>query len=299
LLNDWQIHFSRRVGLAARRTFRLLTANSTNAKALAPRSRTEAVVMVETGVEPPATVQQRDFHHGGPLRLLWSGVFEHRKALHLLLEALAKLPANVPYELRILGRGPLENRWRKIARRLNVDQHCHWLGWLVHPQAIEQYQWADALVFSSLRDTTGNVVLEAFAAGTPVLCLDHQGMADIVTPQCGVKLPVTTPHDVVLGLRDTLVRWHANPDELARLSRGAVERADHYSWTRQGERMADLYRQMCESKATAADLVRDNRMAGSEDFADAAIGNRRGERRIAEDESAAESLAAGAASIGS
>jgi glycosyltransferase involved in cell wall biosynthesis len=243
-LNTWQLRTDRRVGLAARKARVLLAANSTNARQIAKRRRTAAQVMVETGVHLVPDQQPHDFHHDGPLRILWSGVFEHRKALHLLLHALAALPEDVKYELHILGRGPLEKRWRQIAQTLGVDRHCRWLGWLDQPDALREYAWADAFVFTSLRDTTGNVVLESFAAGTPVLCLDHQGMADIVNEHCGVKLPVTNPREVVKGLRDTLLLWHNDRDELERLSRGALQRAEYYSWETQGRRMAAIYREI-------------------------------------------------------
>ena len=173
--------------------------------------------MLEVGVNLQLKSPARNFDHGGPLRLLWSGVFEHRKALHLLLEALAALPPHVKYELHVLGRGPLERRWKQIARRLGVEQHCRWLGWLEQEDTRAENVWADLFVFTSLRDTSGTVVLEAFGAGTPALTLDHQGMADIVTPQCGVKIPVTNPRQVIAELRDALARMHDHREELAQL----------------------------------------------------------------------------------
>jgi glycosyltransferase involved in cell wall biosynthesis len=257
LLNSWQMRFALRVGKAARAAKVLMAANSTNAAEMQRRRGKPVEVMCETGVHTLQQPPMRDFRHEGPLRLLWSGVFEHRKALHLLLEALSKLPESVPFELRILGRGEMENRWRNIAQRLKIDRHCTWLGWLDHAEVVKQYLWADAFVFSSLRDTTGNVVLESFAAGTPVLCLDHQGMVDIVTPKCGVKLPVTTPGEVVVGMRDTLARWYANRDELERLSRGALERAEYYSWRRQGERMVNVYEAVLRNEAHAVESATD------------------------------------------
>jgi glycosyltransferase involved in cell wall biosynthesis len=241
IANVCQMRFARRVGQAARRAKVMLAANETNAHALACRRGNLPKVELEIGVHPVANQRPRTFHHGGPLRILWSGVFEHRKALHLLLEAVAKLPADVPYELHILGRGPLEKRWHGIAKKLGVDAHCHWLGWLDHQQAIDEFGWADVFAFTSLRDTTGTVVLESLAAGTPILCLDHQGVHDIVTPDCGQKLPVANTKNVVRSIRDALAHWHYNRDELERLSLGAVQRADHYSWRRLGERMAAVY----------------------------------------------------------
>jgi glycosyltransferase involved in cell wall biosynthesis len=246
LLNKGQMRFSRRVGRAARKASVFLTANTTNARELKRRCLSTPQVMLETGVHRRCEAPLRDFRHDGPLRILWSGVFEHRKALHLLLRALSMLPPNVPYELRILGRGPLERRWRRLATRLNIERHCRWLGWVDHREVLDQYSWADVFVFTSLRDTTGTVVLESLAAGTPVLTLNHQGVADIVTDDCGVRLPVTTPREVACGLRDTLVRWYNNRAELESLSHGAFARADHYSWDRQGARMAAVYQHILD-----------------------------------------------------
>jgi glycosyltransferase involved in cell wall biosynthesis len=189
--------------------------------------------------------------------LLWSGVFEHRKALHLLLKALAALPPHVKYELHILGRGPLRKRWQALARRLNVEQHCRWLGWLDRSDTLDQYLWADLFVFTSLRDTTGTVLLEALGAGTPVIGLDHQGVADVVTPNCGVKIPVTTPRKVIADIRDTLTNFHDHRDDLSGLSRGARQRAEYYSWDRQGERMASVYRRVLDSSEGTLPEVED------------------------------------------
>jgi glycosyltransferase involved in cell wall biosynthesis len=246
VLNTWQMRFARRVGLAGRKAAVMLTANTTNARALAPRCRSKLQTMLEIGAPIRQDLPPRDFHHAGPLRILWSGVFEHRKALHLLLDAVSQLPPDVEYELRILGRGPLEKRWRKTAEWLGVSTHCRWMGWLDQPLAIAQYDWADVFAFTSLRDTTGTVVLESLAAGTPIVCLNHQGVADVVTDDCGVKLPVTNPRDVVKSLRETLVRLHRDRKELSRLGAGAVRRAEYYAWDRQGQRMAAIYRDVLQ-----------------------------------------------------
>jgi glycosyltransferase involved in cell wall biosynthesis len=118
------------------------------------------------------------------------------------------------------------------------------LGKLPRPEVLDQYRWADVFVFTSLRDTTGTVVLEALAAGLPVICLDHQGARDFVTDQCGIKIPVTTPGQVVDGVRDAIVTLAQDPDRRRQLSAGAVARAQEYLWSRNGERLAAIYRQV-------------------------------------------------------
>jgi glycosyltransferase involved in cell wall biosynthesis len=248
ILNAWQMRCSPRVGKAAKKAAMVLAATTTNEQALASRCKSPPRVVLEVGVDPlPA--RPRNFQDGEPLRILWSGVFEHRKALHLLLAAVAELPPDVVGEIRILGRGPLTARWKRIARRLGVESRCRWLGWIDRTLTAEQYCWADLFAFTSLRDTTGTVLLESLAAGTPIVCFDHQGAADVVTDDCGVRLPVTNPKDAVQRLRDVFSQLHRNRTELARLSAGAVQRAANFSWDQQGARLSAIYRAVLQTHA--------------------------------------------------
>ncbi len=45
-------------------------------------------------------------------------------------------------------------------------------------------------VITSLKDLTSTVLLEALAQGVPVICPDHCGFADVVTGECGLKIPM-------------------------------------------------------------------------------------------------------------
>src|SRR5262249_24396861 len=159
-------------------------------------------LLLETGIRQVAAAPPNGRPHGPAVRLLWSGDLQTWKALPLLLRALAQLPPDVPYEMRIIGRGPLKDSWQRLSRRLGVEPHTTWMGWLPFLEALRQYAWADLFLFTSLRDTSGNVLLEALGAGLPVICLDHQGAHDIVTEECGIKVPVTHPTEVIAGLRE-------------------------------------------------------------------------------------------------
>jgi glycosyltransferase involved in cell wall biosynthesis len=239
--NNVQLRLSRRVRGAARKAAVILAANGDNQRRFGRVHGVTLPVLPDVGIDrvdgEPRTEPRR-----GPLRLLWSGRLLHCKALHLLIQALAQLPADVPYELRVLGEGQLRGRWQRLAERSGVAKHTTWLNWLPHHEAMAQYAWADAFVFSSLRDTTGTVVVEALAAGLPVICLDHQGVGDVVTDACGLKISVTTPREVIAGLRDAILRLAQNDQLRRRLSRGAIQRARAYLWSCQEEPMAEIYR---------------------------------------------------------
>jgi glycosyltransferase involved in cell wall biosynthesis len=241
VLNLLQLRFSPRVRQAAKKARFVLAANSQVQRDFERVHKIKPVLLLDTGIQTVTTEVSEECQEEGPLRIMWSGRFAHHKALPLLLQALAGLPPGSPYELRILGTGPLEKRWREMARKLGIDSRCQWLGWLDLPEALKQYDWADIFVFTSLRDTSGNVLLEALARGVPVICLDHQGAADIVSSDCGVKIPVTTPAQVINSLRQILCTLDKDRARLRRLSGSALKRAGKYLWSRNNAQLARIY----------------------------------------------------------
>ena len=242
IVNFFQLRLSRRVRQASKRACVLLTANPSGQRDFKRAHGVDTVSMLDVGVSCVIDKPRKYIGRRSPLRLLWSGSLEYRKALQLLLKALAQLPEDVGYELRILGNGPLQKTWRTQAERLGVASHCMWLGWLPHDVAMQHNAWADVFVFTSLRDTCGTVVLEALSHGLPVICLDHQGVGSVVTQQCGIKIPVTSPHEVVKNLRDAIVLASNDHIRMEELSRGAIKRAREYLWQHHGEQLAELYR---------------------------------------------------------
>lgn len=251
--NYLQFRFSYRVRQAVRKASVLLAANSTNRRDFERVHGIRPQLMLETGIEPTIPAGRRRDSQRAEVRILWSGAHIPRKCLSLLLRALAVLPADCPYRLRVLGRGPRTAAWQKLARQLGVAQHIEWIGWVAHDQVAEQYRWADLFAFTSLRDTSGNVVLEALGAGLPVVCLDHQGVHDIVTSECGIKIPVTSRAEVIRGLADAFARLAKDHAGWEQHSAAAVRRAEEYSWSRQADRMAQVYRQLLAPGAALAD----------------------------------------------
>lgn len=242
IVNNLQLRHSRRVRQAAQRSAIVLGANSKNVSDIERLLGVAVQRMPDVGVDS-VNVNARVTHSSDrPLRILWSGRLDHRKALHLLLVALGGLKNDVRFQLKILGDGPLRRRWQKIAERGGITEHAEWCGRLPYEEALKQYLWADVFVFTSLRDTFGTVVLEALSNGVPVICFDHFGAGDAVTDACGIKIPITTPSDAIQGFKDAITRLADNPGELECLSRGAIQRAGEYLWEEKSKRLMSCYR---------------------------------------------------------
>jgi glycosyltransferase involved in cell wall biosynthesis/peptidoglycan/xylan/chitin deacetylase (PgdA/CDA1 family) len=249
--NYLQLRLMGRVRGAARRAAALLAANSTAQRDFGRVLGVVSQLFPDTGLAAVLPAP-RGPRAPGPLRVLWAGHLIPRKALGLLIEALARLPGDVPCEVRVVGDGPEKLRWQRLARRRGVEHAVTWLGWLPHAAMQEQYRWADVFAFTSLRDNLGTVVLEALGAGLPVVCLDHQGVHDVVSEACGIKIPVTRPRDTAARLADALRTLAADAALRQRLGAAAVERARQYTWSRQGGSMADVYRQVLQRRAGIA-----------------------------------------------
>lgn len=109
---------------------------------------------------------------GEKLRLLYVGRLVEWKGLGLVIDALARRP-DLPYQLTVVGQGPDGARLEARASRRGVG--ADFVGFIPQQALGAYYQAADLLVFPSLRDSGGFVVLEAQAAGLPVLTLDLGG----------------------------------------------------------------------------------------------------------------------------
>lgn len=241
--NAWQLRWGSRVGKALNAASAVYVANR---EVQADFHRARGVMLpcqLETGLEDYRQSPKPERDPCQPLRILWAGRLESWKGLPLLLRAIAKLPKNLPFEVRVLGTGMQQKRWQRLARRLGIAAHIQWVPLPKITQRDEHYHWADVFAFTSLRDTSGTGLLEALGAGVPIVGLDHQGARDIMTPECALPIAVTNPTQASDDFRDALVRLQEQPRLLARLSEGATKRARKFSWDQLSEEMLHCYRE--------------------------------------------------------
>ncbi|ADW71233.1 glycosyltransferase [Granulicella tundricola] len=252
IVNQISLRFKPRVHQAAARASVVFAANSTNQRDFEESFGRPIELLLETGLPRLAAATSMSKYDGEtPLRILWVGELATRKALPLLLRALASVKDELAFELQVLGKGPQEQSWKELAASLGIERHCTFSGHLALADAIAQQDWAHVFVFTSLRDTSGNVMLEALGAGVPVVCFDHQGAGDIVTSECGVKIAVVDPETAVHDFAAVLMELAGDRKRLRQLSHGARRRAIGYEWTANGDRMNRLYRELAAGEAEA------------------------------------------------
>ena len=112
---------------------------------------------------------------GSGVRLLYVGRVSKEKDLDVLVQAFRELRREkVPVQLSIVGHGPYSTA---LAKQL--PEAC-FTGYLTGETLARAYASADLFVFPSTTDTFGNVIIEAQAAGLPVIVADEGGPAELV-----------------------------------------------------------------------------------------------------------------------
>lgn len=110
-----------------------------------------------------------------PLFLFVGSGFE-RKGLAVALEAMTELPEEA--HLLVVGKDKRMKRFMRQAANLGIASRIHFAGGQQDVRPF--YGAADALVFPTLYEPFGNVALEAFACGLPVITSSHSGAAELI-----------------------------------------------------------------------------------------------------------------------
>ena len=201
----------------------------------------ESTVISEIGLPPYTSQTPVRRLPSEPLQLLWCGIHEARKALPFLFSALQLLPPHLEWKLTIVGDGPCSAFWRRLAQVKRVSSRCEWLGQVTRESVLRRMQKAHLLVVTSAYDLTGSVLVEALANGLPVVCPDHCGFRDAITPECGIKVPASSKRHLVRGLADA-IRALFEENRRWQLARGALTRSAEYGWEAKARAIDETYR---------------------------------------------------------
>lgn len=113
--------------------------------------------------------------------LLHVGRLSTEKKLDTVLNAVAKLaPGEPDLRLLVVGTGPAEAEYRKLAVDLGIGDRVVFTGFLPDDELPAAYASAETLVIASTFETQGLVVLEALASGTPVAGIRCRAIPEFV-----------------------------------------------------------------------------------------------------------------------
>jgi len=113
--------------------------------------------------------------------VLYVGRFYRRKRVHVLLHAAAALRRRIPnLEVRLVGAGPCADQLRRLSSSLKLDGAVTWLGDVSRSQLIEEYNRCHLFCLPSVQEGFGIVLLEAMAAGKPIVASRAAAIPEVV-----------------------------------------------------------------------------------------------------------------------
>lgn len=219
------------VHLMLRAADQILIKNKDSRWLVPTRFHEKIVEQLEIGIE---SCQKGSMYSVSEPRILFVGRLLAWKGSALALRAFAQFAADVPdATLTIIGRGPEKRRLERLAERLHIAHRINWIEGLPQAKLLQLYHRHLLLLFPSLHDSSGNVILEAMSAGIPVLCLDLGGPNALVSSSCGrvIAARSATIQQVINSLAEEMMNIYRHPDLRLKLSDGALIQAGSMSWS--------------------------------------------------------------------
>lgn len=142
-----------------------------------------------------------------PFRFVNIGSLYDHKGQRELIRAVARLGPDV--EIDIVGDGPLRPELEREIDKFHLHNRVRLLGQLPRAEIPSVLRDSHALVVASRHETFGVAVIEALAAGRPVVATRSGGPESIIDESNGLLVDGTTPDDLEGGMRLLMERYTA------------------------------------------------------------------------------------------
>jgi len=157
-----------------------------------------------------------------PLRIVYIGRLDREKGLYETLQGL-RLACELGVDARLLvaGRGPEEGRLRRYAQALGIAARAAFIGPVFGDEKVKVLGTADLMILPSYSEGLPYALLEAMAAGIPVIATPVGAIPDVVTP--GTHGLLVPPRDG-RAIAQALLKISGDREQLSWMSRACRRR---------------------------------------------------------------------------
>ena len=180
-------------------------------------------------------------HPESPL-LLYVGRLSAEKEIERIKPILEAIPQA---RLALVGDGP----HRQALQKHFAGTNTYFVGYLMGQELGSAFASADAFIFPSRTETLGLVLLEAMAAGCPVVAARSGGIPDIVTD--GVNGYLFEPTADVQGALAATIRLLEQKQQRDIIRQNARQEAESWGWAAATRQLQDYYQKVIFSEQLA------------------------------------------------
>lgn len=200
----------------------------------------EKVRVVVPGVVKNEEVRSRKYelrekYHLPEKFFLFLGTIEPRKNIGGIIEGYVEYRKKRKYAMDLVIAGPLGWKTRGILKKIKMTPGVRYIGYVDPEDKSALYGAASVFVYPSLYEGFGFPVLEAFAAGTPVLTSNRSSLPEVVAKAAYLVDPYNAT-DIALGLE----RLGHDADVRGWFVKKGEERGRAFSWDKTAEDLLGL-----------------------------------------------------------
>ena len=180
-----------------------------------------------------------------PIQILNIGAFVEKKNQALLIDIGVKLKSqNIPFQITFIGEGPLKSVVEKKAIESGIENNVVFIG--IAEDTRPYLKDAHFYVHTALYEPFGLVLLEAMAAGLPIISLDGGGNKDIIINGSNGYIIDTANPDLFV---EKITALSNNNEQYQTLSSNAIQFAAGYDIKMYCNKLLSLYKQAIQLQA--------------------------------------------------
>lgn len=141
------------------------------------------------------------------IQIVFLGRLIEKKGLMLFLDVIRAMKCETDFEVKIYGDGPLKDKMNLYIKTNSLENKVQLCGCVEHALVTRIFQKADIFVMPSLRETSGNVLIEALAHKIPVAALNMSICSDLKNHNCGLFVDINqSKSKIISDFADNLCR---------------------------------------------------------------------------------------------
>jgi colanic acid/amylovoran biosynthesis glycosyltransferase len=217
------------------------------------------IIVHRSGIDTNKFALMGESKKNGMTTILTIARLVEKKGVEYGIEAVAEIVKRHPrIKYKIAGEGPLKDKLQVLIAELKVGDNIKLVGWKSQDQITELLKTSDILLAPSVTSSTGDqegipgAIMEAFAAGLPVVSTNHAGIPELVQDgDSGFLVPEKDVKALVQKL-EILIEQPELRDAMGRTGRTTVE--EYYNIETLNNRLVEVYQQLLRGEFAPAHL---------------------------------------------
>lgn len=184
------------------------------------------------------------------LKLIFIGRLVPYKGCQYVLKALGDIVKEYDnWNIKIIGDGEQYKQLQNDVIKYKIENKVKFFNWLEHHEVLRLLEDSDLLVFPSIREFGGGVIMEALSKGCPSVVANYGGPAEIVDEQTGYLVSFDSEDTLIQNLKETMRNILNNPMQLVSKSANSLKKADLFTWEKKADLISDLYNHCLTKRA--------------------------------------------------